>query len=98
MSTPGYKYCHSCAQEIKEEAEICPSCGVRQKPADDPADILPKAASCCIPLVGIILYFMWKDTKPKAAKDVCTWAWIGIGASFVVYILAFILGIASELM
>lgn len=102
MSAPGYKYCHSCAQEIKEEAEICPSCGVRQKPAnnqtDDSAELLPKAASCCIPVVGLVLYLLWKDTKPKAAKDVCTWAWIGVGASVVCYGAAAVLGVLSELM
>lgn len=27
------KYCSSCGNEIKKEAEICPECGVRQKPA-----------------------------------------------------------------
>lgn len=27
----GEKYCSSCGEVIKEEAEICPNCGVRQK-------------------------------------------------------------------
>ncbi|WP_158298412.1 zinc ribbon domain-containing protein [Halorubrum sp. SD626R] len=27
------KYCSSCGSQIKKEAEICPECGVRQKPA-----------------------------------------------------------------
>ncbi len=28
----GEKYCSSCGEVIDEEAEICPECGVRQKP------------------------------------------------------------------
>lgn len=27
------KYCSSCGNKIKKEAEICPECGVRQRPA-----------------------------------------------------------------
>ncbi|QLD89210.1 TM2 domain-containing protein [Natronomonas salina] len=30
---PDEKFCHSCGAIIKKEAEICPECGVRQKPA-----------------------------------------------------------------
>lgn len=33
--------------------------------------------SFLIPLVGWILYFSWRDTKPHKASAVCTWAWIG---------------------
>ena len=29
---------------------------------------------CCIPIVGLILFLVWKDTKPKTAKAA------GIGA------------------
>lgn len=30
---PDEQYCSSCGEIIKKEAEICPECGVRQKPA-----------------------------------------------------------------
>jgi TM2 domain-containing membrane protein YozV len=30
---PDEQYCSSCGEIIKKEAEICPHCGVRQKPA-----------------------------------------------------------------
>ena len=29
---------------------------------------------CCIPIVGLVLFLVWKDTKPKTAKAA------GIGA------------------
>jgi predicted amidophosphoribosyltransferase len=29
-------YCADCGEVIKKEAEICPECGVRQKPSDTP--------------------------------------------------------------
>ena len=66
------KYCSSCGAVIKKEAEICPKCGVRQSFAgyseeisDKGADFLPKAVSCCVPLVSVVLYFVWKDSKPE---------------------------------
>lgn len=51
-----------------------------------------KIASCCFPLLGAILYFVWKDSKPEAAKDVCKFALIGFGTSFVLNILVMIVG------
>lgn len=40
------------------------------------------------PLVGWILYFCWRRTKPRKASAVCTWAWIG----FVINIIVAIVG------
>jgi len=42
--------------------------------------------SFLIPLVGWILYFCWKGTKPKKASAVCTWAWIGFALNIIVTI------------
>ena len=36
-----------------------------------------------IPLVGWILYFSWRRTKPNKASAVCTWAWIGFGVNLI---------------
>jgi hypothetical protein len=42
--------------------------------------------------VGIILYFIWKDEKPRSAKSVCIWALVGFfivpALYFVFYVLA----------
>lgn len=40
--------------------------------------------SFLIPLVGWILYFSWRRTKPRKASAVCTWAWIGFVVNLVV--------------
>jgi len=98
------KYCSSCGAAIKKEAEICPKCGVRQSSAGIPkevseegADFLSKAASCCVPIVGLVLFFVWKDSKPKASKDVCKWAIIGIAISVVGYIIVMALGVGAAM-
>jgi len=55
-------------------------------------------ASCCstlitcFPIVGIILYFVWKDEKPKAANSVCIWSLVPFIFIAIFYILFIILG------
>lgn len=100
---PDEKFCSSCGVAIKKEAEICPKCGVRQPISGIPkavseegAEFLPKAASCCVPIVGLVLFFVWKDSKPKASKDVCKWAIIGTVISVVLYVLSMALGLFSS--
>lgn len=43
--------------------------------------------SFLIPLVGWILYFSWRRTKPNKASAVCTWAWIGFAVNLIVMII-----------
>jgi uncharacterized membrane protein YvbJ len=45
----------------------------------------------CIPLVGAVMYFVWKDEKPAKAKQACTLALWGVGVGIVLQILATLL-------
>lgn len=65
-------------------------------PIDNPSH-LAGIASCCFPLLGLILYFLWKDEKPNSASLVCKWMIGGIVAWVLFYILFFMIGIASAL-
>ena len=53
---------------------------------------------CCIPLVGLILFLVWKDQKPQTAKAAGIGALVGVGLCVVWYILVFAVGIGSSLM
>lgn len=53
---------------------------------DSPIGVGYGILSFLIPIVGWVLYFSWKDTKPKKAKQASTIAWI----SFAINILAYI--------
>ncbi len=65
-------------------------------PNGDPgADTIMKIVSFCFPIVGLVLYFVWKNEKPKSAKDVCTFAAIGFGVGIVLYIIMAVLGLAA---
>lgn len=48
---------------------------------------------CCIPLVGLILFLVWKDSKPKTSKAAGIGALVGVGVCIVSYILMAVLGV-----
>lgn len=90
------KFCRSCGAEIVKEAVICVKCGVttNDTQVEDDGNILAAVAACCFPIVGIVLYFIWKDTKPKSAKNVCIAALIPTVLGILAYVFLFILGIS----
>lgn len=98
-------YCQSCGTETKAEQELCTKCGTRLKTskagtavAEDKPSGLVNLAACCFPLVGLILYFVWKNEKPQSAKSVCKWAVIGFVSGIILYIISFAIGALSEAM
>lgn len=91
------KFCKSCGAQIAKNAVVCVKCGVATNDiqVEDDGNIIAAVAACCFPIVGIILYFVWKDTKPKSAKNVCIGALIPTILGAIFYFFAFIIGIAS---
>lgn len=99
-------YCPNCGSEIDVNAEICVNCGVnvlnfgKQNTAaiNDKSNIWVNLLSlCCVPLLGIIMFFVWKNEQPKAAKSALIFALIGISISIILGVISFLIGIASEL-
>lgn len=89
-------YCKNCAKEIDDKAAICPHCGVSQVTAPQVVDnggIGWGLLGCCIPLVGLILFLVWKDTKPKTAKAAGIGALVTVGCVVLFYALVFVLGV-----
>ena len=90
-------FCRNCGQQVSEYEENCTNCGfrVRNSVMDDnpnwPVNIL---TLCCIPIVGLIMYFVWKNEKPKAAKSALIFFFIHIGIVVLFYALAIIIGIS----
>ena len=52
---------------------------------------------CCIPVVGLILFLVWKDQKPKTAKAAGIGALVSVILGVVSYIIAFVIIGASAL-
>ncbi|MFJ7840828.1 zinc ribbon domain-containing protein [Lysinibacillus sphaericus] len=92
-------FCRNCGEQISEHAEICIHCSVRVKNAvgdDKPNWGINIITLCCVPLVGLIMYFIWKNEKPVAAKSALIFFFISIGVIVLFYIVMFIIGLASQ--
>lgn len=93
-------YCRNCGAEINEYALTCPKCGAQQRPESSPAPsdeggFLWGLLGCCIPIAGLILFLVWKDTKPNTAKAAGIGALVCVGVYVLLYALAFVVGIGS---
>lgn len=71
-------FCKNCGKEISDNAYVCPNCGVRvnddaerrasELDADSGSKVGWGILSFLIPIVGLILYCMWKVERPQTAK------------------------------
>lgn len=46
---------------------------------------------CCIPVVGLVLFLVWKDQKPKTAKAAGIGALVSVIISVVFYVIYFVI-------
>lgn len=89
-------FCRNCGQQIDDRAAVCPHCGVAQ---ENKPQIVDNGGfgwgvlGCCIPIVGLVLFLVWKDTKPKTAKAAGIGALVSVGIGILYYILMFAVGI-----
>ena len=93
-------YCKNCGAQIDNLA-TCPDCGTAQNNAPaspDKGGFWWGALGCCIPIVGLILFLVWKDTKPKTAKAAGIGALVSVAVAVVYYIVMLVLGISFGLM
>ena len=94
-------YCKNCGVQIDDQAVVCTSCGVAQNTAPavvDKGGFGWGVLGCCIPIVGLILFLVWKDTKPKTAKAAGIGALVSTILAVVLYIATFALGMAGMAM
>ena len=94
-------FCKNCGAQIDDNAVVCTSCGTAQNTA--PA-VVDKGGfgwgllGWCLPIVGLILFLVWKDTKPKTAKAASIGALVSTILAIVLYIATFALGMAGMAM
>lgn len=93
-------FCKNCGKEIDDNAVICPHCGVAQK---DTPEVVDNGGfgwgllGCCIPVVGLILFLVWRDTKPKTAKAAGIGALVSVAIAILWYVLVAVVGIGAGL-
>ena len=83
-------FCSKCGKEVNDEAVVCVHCGCaieNKKPSPANSNDAPKTGFAVlgffIPLVGLILYLVNKDTAPLKAKSAGKGALIGFCVSLV---------------
>ena len=92
-------FCKKCGAEISEQASECPRCGAAQTPQTaDNGGFLWGLLGFCIPLVGLILFLAWKDTKPKTSKAAGMGALVSVICGVLFYVLMFVIGIGAAML
>ena len=94
-------FCRNCGAQIDDNAVVCTSCGVAQNNAPavvDKGGFGWGALGCCLPIVGLILFLVWKDTKPKTSKAAGIGALVSVGIAVVYYVIMLVLGVGLSMM
>ena len=89
-------YCRRCGAPISDQAMVCPSCGEPQysvPPVQDNGGIGWGLLGCCIPIVGLVLFLVWRDQKPRTAKAAGIGALVAVGIGAAWYLLVLVGGI-----
>ena len=89
-------FCPKCGAEIDDKAVMCVNCGstvtpmapVGIQPMEDNPSTLLKIVCFLVPIVGLILYLVMKDTRPVSAKAYGKWALISVIVGMVSGLLA----------
>ena len=50
---------------------------------------------CCIPVVGLVLFLVWRDEKPKTAKVAGIGALVAVILTILIYVGVFVMSIAT---
>ena len=64
-----------------------------QPQVTDKGGFLLGLLGCCIPIVGLVIFLVWKDQKPKTAKAAGIGALVCVIVGVIFYILMIVLGI-----
>ena len=94
-------YCKNCGKEIDDNAVVCPHCGVQQKRMA--SEVVVNGGfgwgllGCGVPIVGLILFLVWKDSRPNTAKSAGIGALVAVVCIVIWYILVFAVGIGTSM-
>ena len=101
-------YCSKCGAQMDDNASFCPKCGSEQKPSNPyqaprprpPADPNDTGSvgwailGFLVPLVGLILFLVWMNTRPKSGKMAGIGALVNVIASVVFSLIIIIVAVA----
>lgn len=94
-------FCTNCGEQIDDRAVICPKCGVPQNRNPEVIDnggVGWCLLGFCIPIVGLILFLVWRDTKPRTSKAAGQGALISVILAAACYFLLAVIGVVIGLL
>lgn len=102
-------YCKNCGKQIEDGVQFCSNCGADQRePVQQNVTNAPAVVDnggfgwgllgFCIPIVGLILFLVWRDTKPRTSKAAGKGALISVIIGVVFYILTAVLGLLGAVL
>ena len=97
-------YCRHCGTPISDQAAVCPHCGTSQSGGHTPPPVVDNGGfgwgllGCCIPIVGLVLFLVWKDVKPRTAKAAGIGALVAVGLGVLYYVIIFSIGLLGGIL
>ena len=83
-------FCKNCGKDIPENSINCQNCGAPTNNQLDTGSNGWLCLGCCVPIARLILYFVWKDERPKTAKKCIIGCLITIALTVIFYAIYFI--------
>lgn len=87
------KFCSKCGQEVNPSAVVCVHCGcsISGGNGEDSGSFGYSLLGFCIPIIGLILFLVWKDSKPLSAKAAGKGALVSVILAVILYVVYFVI-------
>lgn len=83
-------FCENCGFQVGYQSQ-CPYCGYQHRSSNEPnkkkRDWLWGLLAVCYPLFGLIIYLVWRNERPNAARS----GMIGMIIGVIMYVMIYIL-------
>ncbi|MDO9629673.1 MAG: zinc ribbon domain-containing protein [Acholeplasmataceae bacterium] len=91
-------YCPNCGSQVRDDQDVCLSCGkslkmsAQNKVYDEQGSTAAYAVlGFFVPIVGLILYLIWKEERPRAARSAGKGALISVVLGVSLYVVLIII-------
>lgn len=81
-----HNYCDNCGEPLEPSYKVCPNCGKHLYPQSRPSQVRSReegdtfgwaVLGFFFPLIGLILFLVWQNDRPKASTSAGKGALVG---------------------